>query len=137
MAGRVTAEAMSVVRMLDATRPLALRHLKPSRASMETLIETVRGQDGGEARRRSVETSATGWHAAFLRREIAGKAAVILTSRGDGPVPVLTTTWMLRFHDARTRDCFYDWLCDRLDRWPAWAEIAHRYAGPELTQHLQ
>lgn len=132
----LTPEAFSVLRMLDLTRPLPLSQTPPSRASVDEMIGIMHGPVAGEERRADVEARAQDWDAAFLRRTIAGKHTVVLASRGRGPIPVVATVWMLRFPDARVRDRFYDWLCDRLDRWPAWAAIADGYGGPELTNHL-
>ena len=134
--GRLTAEGMSVVRMLDVTRPHPVRHQKPGRATIDLLVDIVTEPAKGEERRRRVEEQAQAWNAAFLRRSLAGRPAVILAKRGDGPMPIMKTVWMLRLPDVRSRDALYDWLCDHLDRWPAWGQIAERYNGQELTNHL-
>lgn len=49
---------------------------------------------------------------------------------------MLQTTWSLRFNTDEQRDDFYEWLCVRLDRWPAWAKLADGHTHLELTQHL-
>ncbi len=49
---------------------------------------------------------------------------------------MLQTTWSLRFDTDEQRDEFYEWLCVRLDRWPAWAKLADGHPHLELTQHL-
>lgn len=132
----LTDEGHAVLLMLDATRPVPVRKMQPSQASIEQLISLGMGPLPGEKKRSEVEQAAARWDAGFLRRDVAGRSAIVLFRRGDGAMPLLQTVWSLTFDDHQQRDAFYDWLCHRLDRWPAWAEIAGRHSGPELTNHL-
>lgn len=134
--GQITAEGHAVLLMLDATRPVPVRRMRPSRPSIDLLVALGRGSMPGEERRTEVEAAAAGWEAGFLRRDLGSRPTIVLFRRGDGAMPVLQTVWSMTFDDVQQRDGFYDWLCHRLDRWPAWAEIAGRHSGPELTNHL-
>ncbi len=60
----------------------------------------------------------------------------MLTKRAGGPMPVLRTVWSLSFETEGQRDDFYDWLCTRLERWPAWADLAGEYGSEKLTNKL-
>lgn len=53
-----------------------------------------------------------------------------------GPAAVFQTVWTLRLANKEQRDRFYEWLCDRLDRWQSWADMASEYGSAELTHHL-
>lgn len=132
----VAPEGWAVMLMLDATRPVPVRQMRASGPSVRVLVELARGPVVGEERRRMVEASVEAWEVLFLRRTIGAKASIVLSHRGDGPMPLMRTVWSLAFDDERLRDTFYDWLCDRADRWPDWAKVAGAYGGPKLTQRL-
>lgn len=51
-------------------------------------------------------------------------------------MPLIRAVWSPRFHDDHARDSFFDWLCERLDRWQAWAGIAFNSSGAALTAHF-
>ena len=68
---------------------------------------------------------------------IAGKPTIALTCcDAEGPMPLIRTVWIRSFHDDHARDAFFDWLCEWLDRWKAWAEIAFNFSGAALTAHF-
>jgi len=83
-----------------------------------------------------VEKEASRWEASFLRRHEAGRPLIVLSKRGGGLVPVFQIVWTLRMETVEHRDCFYDWLCQRLDRWEAWSRKASEYGAVDLTLHL-
>lgn len=132
----LTAEGWAVLHMLMATRPQDVRKDRPGRATVAQLVELGLGPEEREARLARVEQAALKWGVGFRRTKIGAWPHVILVKRGEGEVPVLETSWSLRFENEEQRDAFYEWLCVRLDRWPAWAEMAGRSRHPELTQHL-
>lgn len=125
----------SVLMMLDATRPHEMRGMRPSVPSI-AFLAGIAEEGAGEERRQRVEAAAAEWDAAFLRRQLGRDAAIILQRRGTGPVPILQTTWSITFDSPSVRDAFYDWLCARADRWPAWSKIGHYSESTRLTQHL-
>jgi hypothetical protein len=134
--GRLTAEGWAVLHMLMATRPQPVRQDRPGRATVRQLTEVGLGPGEREARLARVERMSLDWGEGFRRMRIGAWPHVILVERGEGPVPVLQTTWSLRFDTDEQRDDFYEWLCVRLDRWPAWATLADGHPHLELTQHL-
>lgn len=132
----LTAEGWAVLHMLMATRPQDVRKERPGRATVAQLVELGLGPEEREARLARVEEAALQWGVGFRRTRVGAWPHVILVRRGEGPVPVRETVWSLRFETEEQRDSFYEWLCLRLDRWPAWAELAGRHPHLELTQHL-
>jgi len=133
---KITSEGWAILLALDATRPVAVRQMRPDWPSIRCLLELGRGPVGDEDKRAEVEAAAQSWKAAFLRRQLGDKASIVLSRRGEGPIPVMTTVWSLAFGEDRHRDLFYSWLCERLERWPEWAEIAGGSRGSDLTRHL-
>ncbi|UYY58022.1 hypothetical protein [Sphingomonas sp. S2-65] len=125
-------EAASVLLMLSATRPEPVKQMRPTHPSVRQLVELGRGPVPGEERRREVEDAAGQLSSGFVRRAL-GKPAIVLRRRGDGPMPVIRTTWSLAFRDEEQRDRFYGWMCDHLDRWPDWIKID---GSRNLTEHL-
>lgn len=134
--GALTPEGWSVLRMLTATRPYDVRRDRPSAATIAMLCELGRGPEEREVRFRRLEQEAVHWDAAFLRRDEGGRPGIVLSKRGDGPVPVHQTVWTLSFLTADQRDGFYEWLCLHLDRWQAWADLASGYGSTKLTHRL-
>lgn len=132
----LTAEGWAVLRLLDATRPYDVRRNRPSAATVQALVELGLGPEDREARLSRLEREAARWDAAFLRRSQGADHSIILSKRGDTPVPVGRTVWSLSFPTERRRDVFYDWLCLRLDRWQAWSDLADAYGSEKLTHHL-
>lgn len=132
----ITAEGMTVLHMLTATRPHDVRQSRPSAATVAMLTELGLGPENRSARFERLDREAVRWDAAFLRRQEGRQSTIILSKRGSGPVPVMQTVWSLAFDNARQRDFFYEWLCHRLDRWQAWAELASQYGSHGLTHKL-
>lgn len=135
--GDVTAEGRSVMMMLGATRPQAVRAMRPSPVSVGTLATLGTGLTDGEARMREVEEGSTSWPMAFQRRDVGRQFAIVLVKRDvDAPVPVARTAWSQTFTSQRDRDELYDWICRRVDRWDAWGALAWSNGGSGLTSHL-
>lgn len=132
----VTPEGTAVLHMLMATRPYDVQQERPTGATIAQLIELGLGPEVREERLARVETASAAWDAAFLRRQEAGKPSIILSKRGYGPAGVFQTVWTLHLANAEQRDRFFDWLCFRLDRWMAWADMASDYGSEHLTHHL-
>lgn len=134
--GDLTPEGWSVLHMLAATRPYDVRRERPSAVTIAMLRELGLGPEDREVRFERLEREALLWDAAFLRREEGGRPGVVLSKRGDGPVPVLQTVWALTFATDEQRDDFYDWLCLHVDRWQAWGDLASAYDSTKLTHRL-
>ncbi len=132
----LTEEGWSVLHMLTATRPYDVRQDRPCAATIAMLGELGLGPEEREVRFERLEREASRWDAAFLRRKEAGKWSIVLTKRADGPMPVMRIVWTLSFDTEGQRDGFYDWLCLRLDRWQAWADLASEYGSEKLTHKL-
>ncbi|MBD8736222.1 hypothetical protein [Sphingomonas sp. CFBP 13706] len=132
----LTEEGWAVLHLLTATRPYDVRRDRPCAATIAMLGELGLGPEGREARFERLEREAIRWDAAFLRRKEAGRWSIVLTKRAGGPMPVLRTVWSLSFETEGQRDDFYDWLCTRLDRWQAWADLAGDYGSEKLTNKL-
>lgn len=133
----LTCEGASIMLMLAVTRPPVVASMRVGTVSFRTLVAAGRGVLPGEERRKAVEAVTRGGGTTFLRRDVAGKPTIALTCRdAEGPMPLIRTVWSQSFHDDHARDAFFDWLCERLDRWQAWAEIAFRSGGAALTAHF-
>ena len=132
----LTAEGWAVLHMLAATRPYDVRANRPSHATVQKIVELGLGPEDSEARYARVEEEAIRWNAAFMRKSEAGKPLIVLNQRSSAPVPVLHTVWSLSFPTVAKRNRFYGWLCDRLDRWQAWSDLASEYSSNKLTHHL-
>lgn len=134
----LTAEGAAAMRMLFATRPHAIGGIRPGRASLDELIRLGIGPDLGEPDRVRVEAAARVWPGAFLRQDVGGRPTIIAVTRPNdtGGVAVGRTVWNVAFKDAEKRDMLYDWLCERLDRWEDWLELALVGGGEQLTLAL-
>ncbi|MFD1787511.1 hypothetical protein ACFSC3_08000 [Sphingomonas floccifaciens] len=132
----VTPEGWSALAMLHATRPYSMRQRRPSGMTVRDLLEVGLGPEEREERLARVERTAMTWDVCFMRQMDAGRPSVILTRRGDGPVPLKQTVWALAFETELARDNFFEWICFRMDRWDAWSEIAGNSSAKELTHKL-
>lgn len=71
-------------------------------------------------------------------------SALALSRRAEGAMAsVLSlvhrlsrTVWTQAFSDPDSRDDFYLWLVERVDRWDAWCDMAYNRGGSTLTQRL-
>ena len=135
---KLTPEGSSAMRMLFATRPHAIGAIRPSRASLLELTRLSQGPDMHEADRVEVERKASGWPAAFLRRRVGNGFGIVAVRRDetDHDVQVGRTVWNVTFHYEDQRDALYDFLIERLDRWPEWVTMAYGSRGEELTLRL-
>lgn len=131
---RLSAEGRSVLLMLHATRPHATRGNRPSGATVQQLEGLGAGCEEREVRLSRVERIAATWDAAFVRREEEGHLSLVLETRGEGPGR--TAAWELAVNTRGQRDNLYEWLCFRMDRWPAWAGMATTAGSEALTRKL-
>lgn len=134
---RLTVEGDAVIRMLAATRPLALAN-EPVQPTAYDLLRAIEGIVGdASARMLGAEAFARTLPQAFVREQVGGTAAIALVMlESRGPIPFQRTVWSQAFADERSRDAFYLWLCNHADRWDAWALIAWQQGGSVLTRHL-
>lgn len=134
---RPSAEGHSVMLMLAATRPQPVRAMRPTSASVRTLIQIGIGPHSAEERMKEVERASAAWPAAFRRQTVGRTHCAVLEKRDvDAPVPVTRTVWTQRFNNEPARDVLYEWLCRRVDRWEDWARLAWSDSGSALTSHL-
>lgn len=134
---RLTDEGWSVLRMLDATRPNAVRGIRPDTPSLETLLALTRtGDEDRETWRREIEEAGTRWPAAFVRRTVGGSSTIVLVHHLAHGTPARRTVWAMPFRVEQARDAVFDWLADRIDQWPAFAELAHERGGSGLNHKL-
>lgn len=131
---RLSNEGRSALLMLHTTRPYSTRGSRPSSATVQQLEGLGAGCEEREVRLSRVERIAATWDAAFLRREDEGRLSVVLETKREGPRR--SATWELAVHTRGQRDNLYEWLCFRMDRWPAWAGIATADGSDALTRKL-
>jgi hypothetical protein len=111
--------------------------MRPNLASVEEIVALAVIAAPGETRRRQVENASSEWPCAFIRQTVAGKHTIALFKKdGAARIPITRVLWSLPFADALTRDVFYDWMCDRLDAWEAWAAMCWEADASALTLNL-
>jgi hypothetical protein len=134
----LSAEGRSVMLMLQATRDPDWIDL-PFSEIVEAIGST--GPDAAlDARERSLkafERSVAKRPAVFARERIGGLHLVTLTAISvDARMPTMKVIWSHPFCGADTRDDFYGWLAERVDRWDDWRSLAYDRGAASLTQHL-
>jgi hypothetical protein len=73
----------------------------------------------------------------FDRQDIGGLPSIRLAGAGLGPnVPLTRVLWSTVFPDAYARDRMLFWLHERIDRWPAWGELAYDQGARALTERF-
>ena len=131
------AEGVAVIRMLLATRPVALQGIPVGPAAVKLF-----GKPGTEAecdreRYAAAEGKARSLPFAFVRETLCGRPCISGLYRDlDSNLPMIRTVWTQTFAHERSRDRIFDWMWARLDRWSAWGERARGYGGAALTEHL-
>lgn len=131
---RLSDEGRSVLLMLHSTRPHSTRGSRPSGATVQQLEGLGAGCEEREVRLARVERISSTWDAAFMRREAEDRLSVVLETRREGPER--TAAWELAVNTRGQRDNLYEWLCFRMDRWPAWAGMATADGSDALTRKL-
>jgi len=133
---RPSPEGRSVLLMLHATRPYETRENRPSGATVRQLERLGVGCEEREVRAARTERIASTWDAAFLRRDFGGLHSVVLDVRTGASGAKPHPEWALALDGKEQRENFYEWLCCRMDRWPAWAALATAEGPDVLTQKL-
>lgn len=73
----------------------------------------------------------------FGRQDIGEQPGIVLSGVGLGPnVPLTRVLWSTLFPDSYARDRMLFWLHERIDRWPAWGELAYRQGARALTERF-
>jgi hypothetical protein len=73
----------------------------------------------------------------FDRQDIGGLPAIRFAGAGLGPnVPLTRVLWSTVFPDTYARDRMLLWLHERIDRWPAWGELAYDQGARALTERF-
>jgi hypothetical protein len=133
----LTDEGWAVLRMLDATRPNPVRGIRPGNPSLETLLALTRtGDEDRESWRREVEAAGVDWSASFVRRTVGRSWTIVLVRNFEHGTPARRAVWAMPFRTEEARDAVFDWLADRIDRWPAFAALAHERGGSGLDHQL-
>ena len=130
----LTDEGRAVMRMLHATRDPAWAHL-PMRE-----VRTS-GRDAADAARerelQAFEAEAVHLPWIFGRRRVAASFVVTLTGMAvDSRMRTLRVVWTQAFADEKTRDDFFAWMAERVERWEDWGRIAYHRGADALTRHL-
>lgn len=133
----LTEEGWAVLRLLDATRPPGVRSIVPSHLSLNALLDLARARDeGAEEWRRRVEDRTAGLACSFVRRTVGDRPVIELVETLDAGAPRKRTVWVMAFGDADARDALFDWLANRVDRWPAFGRLAYGNGGIALAHHI-
>ncbi|MEO7294883.1 MAG: hypothetical protein ABIZ57_01970 [Candidatus Limnocylindria bacterium] len=133
---RLSSEGRAVLLMLHATRPYETRESRPSGATVRQLERLGVGCEEREVRLARTERIASTWDAAFLRRDFDGLHSVVLDVRTGALGTKPKTEWALSLEGKEQRENFYEWLCLRMDRWPAWAAMAISQGPDFITRRL-
>lgn len=73
----------------------------------------------------------------FIRQEVVSNPGIKLVGLALGePMPFTRVIWSMEFANTAARDRMFAWLGQRLDRWPAWAELVLNCSAKGLTEHL-
>lgn len=134
-----TQEGLAVLAMLLATRSPQVHGVPIGAESVRMAAEApVVGDQVDVERLAAFEHAAKKrLNAAFVRGKIGRVPVVALHRRDDeGLMPLVRTVWSVGLGDETSRDAFYQWLIDRVDRWDEWTAITWRSGGAALTQHL-
>lgn len=134
----LTAEGAAAMRMIFATRPHAIGSIRPGSPSLAELVRLAAGPDPKESDRLEVEEKAAGWPSSFVRRRVGSRFGIVALRRDANhpDVQVASTVWSVLFPNEDDRDRLYDFLIERLDRWPDWTKLAYGTQGEALTLRL-
>ena len=134
----LTVEGRSVLLMLQATRHPDWIDL-PAAEIVDAIRNAGRGEAEAarEAALQAFERDVVRLRYAFGREDLNGVRMVTLKGvTVNARVPMRRVMWSTSIQDERTRDDFYAWLAERVDRWEDWGEIAYRSGADALTRHL-
>lgn len=139
LARGLTSEGTAILKMLASTRS---RGAAPIPIGLP-VFKALKGPDLGadpavrEAIMEQCDTFAATLPCRFVRKDVAGRAAISLTGPPSGNnIPLARTLWSLSFPHDYERDRFYRWLVDRMDRWEGWSDRARHYGAQALSEHL-
>lgn len=138
---RPTPEGRAVLMMLMATRS---NEEVQDGVGIDWVAATNFGASS-EARRNALEMAAERQQTAsrmkhrFARDTLNGRPVVTFISfKMTREIPLRSTVWSMSWErgDEHSRDRFYLWLLERIDRWDAWSELISRGGTRALTEHL-
>jgi hypothetical protein len=134
---RLTDEGAAVMRMLMISRPHATVDTSIGTDAIALVRALHRVVGPSSSRMAAVEAASAGMKAAFIRDGRRDDHVVALVRRdGEGDMPLTRTVFACSFDTEEARDRFFGWLCDHVDRWWRWSEMAWRHGGTRLLQHL-
>lgn len=133
-----TAEGGAVIAMLLATRTPDVHGVPIGREAIRIMGRAPGAADARDPERlHAFEKDAARLVNAFVRDALGSTPVVALHYRDpSGVMPMVRTTWSAPFADDGSRDAFFGWLVERVDRWDAWGSIAYRGGGAALTQRF-
>lgn len=138
---KLTPEGRAVLQMLIATRS----EDESRDAVGSDWIIANRGFIPHEERRKASdmvkerEIVASRMRNRFAADNIDGCPMVKLVSfKVTDEIPLRSTIWSMSWEigDRHSRDIFYLWLLERIDRWDAWTEMVEQQGTRALTEHL-
>ena len=128
----------SVKLMLQATRNPEWVELP-----MRDVIDAVRASsrcsadDDRERAFQALEREVARRRHVFARERLGRAYAITLTGIStEARMPTRRVMWSQTFADQRSRDDFFAWLAERVDRWDDWGALAYGSGAAALTQHL-
>lgn len=133
----LTALGVSAMKMLLITRPHAITSMSIGGEAIALLRAMEKVVGPADARMASIEDAASGLDSAFVRDRRRGDFTIVLLRRDpDGELTLTRTIWAVTLPTEEARDRFYWWICQRIDRWGRWTEMAWRQGGQRLSHHL-
>lgn len=134
----LSALGRSVLAMLQATRepgwaPLPFRDVKKAVRS----AGATEADESREAALKAFERGVALLPYVFARERVHHSHVLTLTgARSEARLPLRRVMWSQSFPDPKTRDDFFAWIAERVDRWEDWGEMAYRQGAAALTQHF-
>lgn len=134
---QLTALGVSVMKMLLISRPHVVTSLSIGSEAITLLRAMEKVVGPADARMASIEAEAASMDFAFLRDTRRNDFTIVLVRRDpDAELTLTRTIWSVRLPTAEARDALYLWICDHLDRWGIWSDMAWKHGGARLSQHI-
>jgi hypothetical protein len=137
LGAKPSAEGLSVLRMLAATRPLELNAIPIGRAAVELFGDPDTENECSRERFAAAEIGTRTLRFAFIRELVFDEFAISLLYRNPkDTIPLARTIWSMRFSNEHLRDRTYQWMHGRIDRWTSLGEIVLKNGASALTEHF-
>ncbi|MBA2935658.1 hypothetical protein HZF05_16360 [Sphingomonas sp. CGMCC 1.13654] len=134
---RLTALGLAAMRMLAISRPHAITGNTIGRDAIAVLRDMERVVGPASSRMAAIGEMAADMDTAFVRDTRRPDHCIVLVRRDhEGDLLLTRTIWSVSLPTVEACDALYLWLCDHLDRWGVWSNMAWRHGGARLSQHL-